>query len=259
MARRVKRILNCLPSQGTETDWGADRAMAPGVMRRRVPLFDVVDLRADWWEVGDQGSTGSCVGWASTDAVFRWHMVKAGRIAEAERLSVRYVWMAAKEIDEYTSEPSTFLEYEGTSLKSALDVARKLGLVLEPVLPFGRAKLYQGDAPTFYGLASELRIGAYYNLQTNAQAWRLWLNDHGPILTRLNVDATWENATATGGKLDVYQGPGQGGHAVALVGYTPEHFIVRNSWGTDWGDQGFGYASLAYAAAAFSEAYGVTV
>ena len=45
---------------------------------------------------------------------------------------------------------------------------------------------------------------------------------------------------------------------VALVGYTPDRFIVRNSWGTGWGDKGFGYASLAYAQDAFTEAYGVS-
>ena len=29
------------------------------------------------------------------------------------------------------------------------------------------------------------------------------------------------------------------GHAVALVGYTPEYILAKNSWGTDWGDNGF--------------------
>ena len=46
---------------------------------------------------------------------------------------------------------------------------------------------------------------------------------------------------------------------MALVGYTSGRFIVRNSWGTDWGDGGFAYASLGYAAEAFTEAYGVEV
>lgn len=30
----------------------------------------------------------------------------------------------------------------------------------------------------------------------------------------------------------------QGGHAVTLVGYNEEGFILRNSWGTGWGDAG---------------------
>lgn len=62
------------------------------------------------------------------------------------------------------------------------------------------------------------------------------------------------------GKLENYdQESARGGHAVALVGYTSEYFIVRNSWGTAWGDNGYGYASKMYAEAAFTEAYGIEV
>ena len=35
--------------------------------------------------------------------------------------------------------------------------------------------------------------------------------------------------------------------------------IVRNSWGPRWGDGGFAYASDAYAASAFDEAYGAVL
>jgi len=34
---------------------------------------------------------------------------------------------------------------------------------------------------------------------------------------------------------------------------------MRNIWGTSWSDNGFAYASKAYAQAAFKEAYGVNV
>jgi C1A family cysteine protease len=43
------------------------------------------------------------------------------------------------------------------------------------------------------------------------------------------------------------------------VGYTQDRFIVRNSWGLSWGDKGYGYASLAYTKAAFTEAYGIKI
>jgi hypothetical protein len=258
----TERILNCLPSRETENDWTASDARTAGVLAAvRGALPPSTDLRERWWAVGDQGSTGSCVGWATADSVLRWHFVKAGRLATDECLSPRFIWMAAKETDEFTTRATTFIEADGTSLKAALDVARRFGAVTDRVLPFTSGRLYQRDATSFYALAARLRIASYFNLGRNLGDWRAWLAGHGPILTRIDVDATWDNARATQGTLDVYQAnTARGGHAVALVGYTPDRFTVRNSWGpTLWGDKGFGYASLSYAGQAFTEAYGVTL
>jgi hypothetical protein len=116
------------------------------------------------------------------------------------------------------------------------------------------------EVEVFYAIASKLKIANYVNLGRDLNRWRSWLACNGPILTRLDVDDTWMKADATG-KLQTYLPETvDGGHAVTLVGYDKDMFIVRNSWGTkDWGDQGFAYASDAYATAAFTEAYGVTV
>jgi hypothetical protein len=255
----VKRILNCLPSPDTENDWTIENAREAGVLAAAPPIPPSHDLRETWWTIGDQRSTGSCVGWATADSVVRWHFVNVGRLQQNRRLSPRFIWMAAKETDEFINRPTTFIETDGTSLKAALDIARKYGVVLDSILPFRSGRLFQGDARTFYAIAAQLKIASYFNLSSNPGYWREWLATHGPILTRLDVDATWDNATATDGNLDVYQpDTTRGGHAVALVGYTPDHFIVRNSWGTGWGDGGFGYASDAYAQAAFTESYGVS-
>jgi hypothetical protein len=168
--------------------------------------------------------------------------------------------MAAKETDVFTNYATTFIESDGTSLKAALDIARKFGAVREQVLPMDPPKLYPGDPEEFYTLAAQLRVLSYHNLGRNLDSWRKWLALHGPILSRLEVDSTWDNATATTGKLDTYHPPSEpAGHAVAIVGYTPDRFIIRNSWGKGWGDKGFAYASLSYAKAAFDEAYGVSV
>jgi papain like protease len=256
----TRRILNVLPSMKIEMDWNFENASEAGVLAAPAAIPPTKNLRESWWEINDQGSTGSCVGWAVGDSVLRWMLVKAGRLRTNELLSTRFIWMASKETDEFLTQPTTFIEEDGTSLKAALDVTRKYGAVLDDVLPFKTGQLYPNPAKTFYALAAKLKISSYFNLGNNLGNWRTWLATKGPILTRLDVDATWDSATQNNGILDVYQpNTARGGHAVALVGYTTTSFIVRNSWGKSWGDKGFGYASWSYAQAAFTEAYGVSV
>jgi Papain family cysteine protease len=258
--RQPKRILNCRPSRDRHEDWTFEVAAEADMVAAAPAIPSSKDLRADWWKIADQGGTGSCVGWASADSMMRWHFVKAARLARDQLLSPRFVWMASKETDQFVTRPTAFIETEGTSLKAALDVARKFGVVRDSVLPFASGKLYPGQASTFYALAAQRKISAYFNLGTNLSNWRTWVATKGPILTRLDVDETWDNATTNGGNLDDYKPEtARGGHAVAIVGYRPGRFIVRNSWGVGWGDNGFAYASLAYAQEAFTEAYGVEV
>ncbi|VVB89173.1 Papain family cysteine protease [uncultured archaeon] len=271
------RVLNCFSSRETHRDWRFEHAILAGHVTEEAlsSVPDSVDLRKgceEWWNIGDQGNTGSCVGWATADSLLRWYFVKAKRLAKSNKLSVRFIWMAAKEMeaDDDHYYPSTFLELEGTSLKSALGIAKNYGAVEEPVLPFKPEVLYQDQPETFLALASRLKILNYFNLSSgegDAQPpdWdkvRTWIANKGPVLTRLDVDDTWFglDQTENPGKynLDVYhKPPGPAGHAVALVGYTADSFIVRNSWGEGWGDKGYGYASLEYTQAAFTEAYGV--
>src|SRR6267378_2506311 len=79
------RICNVVPSRNTENDWTFENAVAAGAMAA-APLAAPpasVDLRAAWWDIGNQESTGSCVGWGSTDGLARFHFVKSGKLDKA--------------------------------------------------------------------------------------------------------------------------------------------------------------------------------
>ena len=275
MARRGpnfnKFLLNCEESRGRETDWTFSDAMAAQSVRPGIanlpqpstisgdlskPPLTTCDLRQSWWKIRDQGKSGACVGFATADGVLRWLYVKNKLLQKSELPSPRFIWMANKETDDITRYPTTFLEPAGTSTKHALGIAQKYGCVPEHMLPMNGA-LSVLSANVFYSIAAQFRITAYYGLGTDLDEWRRWIAGVGPILTRLVVDETWKRATQTKGRLDNYSAATMyGGHAVCLVGFTPKRFIVRNSWGTKWGDKGFAYASNAYAAEAFTEAYG---
>lgn len=257
------RRLNCVPSPQPSSDWVVsdfERAGMPLAAQDGLPAER--DLRRPWWKVSDQRATGSCVGWAVADSVLRWHFVEAGRLPQNQRLSTRFIWMAAKETDEYNvGRPESFIDDAGTSLKAALDIARKYGCVPEDVLPF-EGRLFPGTSREFYISAALFKIIMYIRILA-IQEWKRWLVDQGPILVRVEVDKTWYEAP--NGKLDVYDpffsgDPRAGGHAAAIVGYTKSgNYIVRNSWGETWGKQGFGFASPLYLDKAISEAYGVFI
>lgn len=258
-----KFICNVVPSKGTENDWQLSDSIAAGSIGAPAAPPKSVDLRAAWWTINNQENTGSCVGWATADGVVRWHMTKAGRIGQNVLLSPRHVWMASKETDTITTRAESFIEEAGTTLKAAMDVARKTGVALMDDLPFHiQTKMYTGNENTFYANCTQRKIAAYFNLHKNLASWKTWLATGGPILSAFNVDSSWDNATANNGNIDVFHPDTvRGGHAICIVGYRADgRFIVRNSWGTGWGDNGFGYLHPDYIAAAFfNESYGATM
>ena len=256
------RICNLVPSRDTAHDWKFQDALSSGSLAAPVAVPPSVDLRKPWWVINDQLKTGSCVGWATADGVMRYQLVDANRLTQNQLLSPRFVWMSSKETDEFNTRPETFIEEAGTSLKAAMDIVRKYGTVLDSTLAFNVDTLmYVGNENAFYADASTRKVANYFNLGKNLNQWKSWLASNGPILAGLSVDATWDNAAITNGQLDIFQpATVRGGHAICIVGYTADRFIIRNSWGTTWGDQGFGYASAAYINDGFfEESYGVTL
>lgn len=251
------RVLNLQPSTKTDDDYTMLNAIRSGVIEAKSPPSSV-DLRADWWDVSDQGASGACVGFGTADGLLRYLFTKQKSINPGERLASGILWQAAKETDTFTDQATTFIALEGTSIKAALTFAQSKGIVRESVAPFGT--LYTKDAATFYRLAAQLRLSGVYNLGKNFNNWKQWLSTSGPIVAAINVDSSFEKCSGNG-KLDKYDVNNIfGGHCICFVGYTSDNrIIIRNSWGTQWGDKGFAYASVDWIMKACLEAYGAVI
>ncbi|UYL09456.1 C1 family peptidase [Bdellovibrio sp. SKB1291214] len=65
----------------------------------------------------------------------------------------------------------------------------------------------------------------------------------GPLVTTLTVYADF--MAYAGGVYKHTDGNYLGGHAISIVGYddSKQAFIIRNSWGEEWGEKGFGYVA----------------
>lgn len=266
MARRGPRlsriVFNCIKSEDARRDWALGDAAGANFVDRETDPPENCDLREDWWTVSDQGNSGACVGFATADGVLRWLYVKRGMMDKRDKPSARFIWMANKETDDLTSHPTTFLDAAGTSTKLALKVARKYGCVPDHMLKM-QGKLSDMPPTAFFAVASQYRIDSFFNLyqgiaeRERPRELRNWISTNGPVLTRLEVDDGFFRYQPEDGVLQTYDNSvSHGGHAVCFVGYTPDHFIVRNSWGEKWGDKGFGYVSDEYVLGAFDEAYG---
>ena len=67
------------------------------------------------------------------------------------------------------------------------------------------------------------------------------LVSYGPLTVA--VYAAHPNFQYVGSSGLINNCPTTGGpdHAVLLVGYNSTHWFIKNSWGTAWGDNGYGY------------------
>ena len=67
--------------------------------------------------------------------------------------------------------------------------------------------------------------------------------EKGPLVTTLRVYMDF--VTYAGGIYHNVTGEPVGGHAVSLVGFddSKRAWLIRNSWGTEWGENGFGWIS----------------
>ena len=170
--------------------------------------------------------------------------------------------MSAKETDQREEYPSTFLEYDGTSLKAGLDVVRKWGVAAGGGAALGRRPGHgpAGGVQPLRPAAPDHGLLQPRRRQCDGSAfaeWRKWLHQNGPVLVLVAQDTQLPHLHRRPD--DLRRRHGQRQPRRGAVGYGPDHFLLRSSWGTDWGDEGYARMSLDYAAQAVIESYGVMV
>lgn len=212
-------------------------------------LPTAVDLRAFAPDVFDQGQTGSCTGHAIGGAV-------TCALAKAEMplgfvASPDFIYKLERCLERVSREPLTdsgAMPDDGIRAISRYGVVRMRGPTSD-----GRNSDVEldgvNDEPDFGSFeagAKKLIVGAYAILSTGKQRARdvAWALAHGftvPVAVSASND-TWQGWEPSDGPLGA-QHPVELDHYVYIVGYRMDAegnftFIIRNSWGTEWGDGG---------------------
>ena len=83
------------------------------------------------------------------------------------------------------------------------------------------------------------RVSGYTRVSKSVSALKNALYNRGPINVGMMVYTDFSYYSS--GIYEYSYGQREGGHAVLVVGYddAQQCFIVKNSWGTDWGENGF--------------------
>ncbi|MGE5391843.1 MAG: C1 family peptidase [Deltaproteobacteria bacterium] len=235
------RTVHCRPSSFDPRDYQYLKVAAFGDQE-----IKRIDYRNQLPVVFDQGQRGSCVACASAWTVKAWQEMRSGDYPPGG-LSAAFIYTLCKEKDGAPDE-------EGTQPRVAMKVMQKSGVCPEKVMPY--AALTDLPAPEVpnvpdeaWGAAEPFRIGSYAQLcaagdikrDQTLSAMRKALQNEGPFLMALLVCDNFRPDRDN--RLPLPQGPVRGGHAVGIAGDIPEEgcLILRNSWGSSWGDNGYAY------------------
>lgn len=247
-ARSKRDALRTLDVRPDDTD-ARDYRFTPSLTL----LPEAVDHRG-YAPVQNQGDEGACVGFSLATVVnvslnFRHRNTPARtRSKKPEPVSPRMLYEMARRYDEWKGE-----NYEGTSLRGAMKGWHRHGVTTEKEWKYlvrGKGVPDREFTPKRAKDALRRPIGAYYRiLDSDVSHVQAAVVEGDAVLASAWVHAGWqhENLRNRGTRMpkQILPRSGQIGlHAFAIVGYTPEGFIIQNSWGPSWGSKG--YALLGY-------------
>ena len=200
---------------------------------------DAVDLRKYCTPIGDQGQTGRCSAFAWTHAT---EMSRNILNEESPRLSPNFTMLEFQRMQgdardyEYAYEggdgtvngpdPGQVLVENGTCRQELWPDDRP-----DPV---AREEQLEADAQRYRLEAVPLPIAG--------DDVRKVLSAGCPVHVSMNTGAAF-SGVGRDGVFNAAEAPSgrHGRHAMLMVGYVGNFFTLKNSWGTDWGDQGYCY------------------
>lgn len=177
--------------------------------------------------VHDQGSLGSCVGQAYARAL----EIEVGSGIELSALGIYY---GARVASGFPAGEDT-----GAYLEPAVRALAAHGAGSEALWPYLPQRFAVRPPTDYAAQAMDHRVGNWYRARSVAQA-KAALASHHPCVTAFDVPPDFGEVGRTGVWLD-RGGKAVGAHAVLLWGYDDARgaFRVMNSWGADWGNDGW--------------------
>jgi len=207
------------------------------------PLPPVVDLRPHMPPVYDQGQLGSCTGNAIAAAV-QYERMRQG-IVDAVKPSRLFIYYNERVIEHTVGFDA------GAQIRDGIKSVAKLGVCPETLWPYKIAKFATKPPASAYKAALAERAVTYARVMQSAAAMTSCLAKGFPFVIGFTVYDSFESSAVAKSGVVNLPGPQEsviGGHAVLVVGYDRpnQRFIVRNSWGTSWGQKGYFTVPFAY-------------
>jgi C1A family cysteine protease len=211
-------------------------------VERLTQLPPSADLRPQCPPVYDQGQLGSCTA-NSIGAAIQFDRMKQGLQPNfiASRL---FIYYNERDIEHTVNSDS------GAQIRDGIKSVAKQGVCPEDEWPYDISKFADRPSDQCFQDAAAHKAVTYQRVVQNLNQMKGCLSDGYPFVYGFTVyESFMTQAVAQSGHASMpASGEAvQGGHAVLAVGYDDAQnwFIVRNSWGTGWGMQG--YFTLPYA------------
>lgn len=140
-------------------------------------------------------------------------------------------------------------EDSGCHIRDAAKLSASKGVCAEELWPQTDENVLKRPTPACYEDALDHQVTSYWRLQ-GLDEIKACLAEGFPVVLGFYVypSCMTDEVTRTGhipfpSCIERYRREPLGGHAVMAVGYNDdtEEVTIRNSWGVEWGDDGYGY------------------